>query len=89
MMTTLVEKLRNLLITRQQAYQQTFNLESLAVQKVLLDLAKFCRANASTFHQDPRAHALLEGRREAYLRIMKHINLDTEEFIKQYGKGLE
>lgn len=50
------------------------------------DLAKFCRANDTTFHSDPRLHAVLEGRREVFLRIIKHLKLDSEQFLNAYGK---
>jgi hypothetical protein len=52
---------------------------------VIADLAKFCRATKPTFHEDPRVHALLEGRREVFLRIMEHRNLPTEELYRLYG----
>lgn len=84
-----IEKIRNKLFYRRQCYLLVFNLESQAVQQVLYDLAKFCRANDSTYERDPRDHAVREGRREVWLRIQKHIKLDPEEFIKTYGKGLE
>jgi hypothetical protein len=42
--------------------------------EALLDLAEFCRANESCFHEDPRMHAALEGRREVWLRIQEHIH---------------
>lgn len=48
---------------------------------VLADLAKFCRATEPCWHPDPRTHALLEGRREVWLRIQKHINLPAEMLI--------
>lgn len=45
---------------------------------MLADLAKFCRANESTFDADPRIHALLEGRREVFLRIINFLSIDSE-----------
>lgn len=80
------EKLKNYLFNRRMAYVQVFNPESIHVQVVLKDLARFCRALDSTFHKDPRAHAILEGRREVWLRIQKHLKLDQEQFLKSYGK---
>ena len=64
---------------RQQAYKRAFknNPEALA------DLAQFCRANESCFHSDPRIHAMLEGRREVYLRIMKYLGTSLDELIQQ------
>lgn len=72
---------RDFLRTRQQAYRQTFAGEY--SRKVLTDLAKFCRANESTFHTDPRMEGVLQGRREVWLRISKHLNL-TDEQLQSY-----
>jgi hypothetical protein len=79
------DKTLGLLTLRKQAYQQTFNKESVAVQRVLKDLAKFCRANITTFHPDSRMHAHLEGRREVWLRITQHLQLTPEELLKILG----
>jgi hypothetical protein len=43
---------------------------------VLGDLRDFCRARETTFDEDPRTHALLEGRREVWLRIAGNLHLD-------------
>ncbi len=48
---------------------------------VLIDLAEFCRANETCFHQDPRVHAALEGRREVWLRIQEHIHLTPAQLV--------
>jgi len=71
-----------LLSFRKQAYQITFNKESVHAQRVIKDLAKFCRANSTTFHPDARMHAVLEGRRETFLRIQQFIQLTPEELLK-------
>ena len=47
-------------------------------QKVLADLRKFCRGDRSTFDADPRIHALLEGRREVFLRILAMLGVPSE-----------
>lgn len=80
------EKFKAFLFRRRMAYLQVFNPESIHTKIVLHDLARFCRANNSTFHKDERAHALLEGRREVLLRIQKHLKLDSDQFWKHYGK---
>jgi hypothetical protein len=54
-------------------------------QEVLKDLAHFCRACETCFHKDPRVHAVLEGRREVFLRIAQHLNLTTEQLFHLYG----
>jgi hypothetical protein len=59
-----------------------------AVQEVLIDLATFCRANESTFHEDARKAAMLDGRREVWLRIQNHLHLTAEELMALYaGRG--
>lgn len=61
------------------AYNRVFEKESPYTETVLRDLAVFCRAHVPTYHPDPRIHALLEGRREVWLRIQEHLNLTIEE----------
>lgn len=51
-------------------------------EKVLADLARFCRANTTTFDKDARIHALLEGRREVFLRIAGFLGVDPQEALK-------
>lgn len=62
---------------RKNAYQQMANQP--AGQQVLADLADFCRAYASCFHEDPRIHARLEGRRDVWLRIQAHLKLSDDQ----------
>ena len=70
---------------RQRAYQVAFT--SPAGSAMLTDLAKFCRARAqdSCFHPDPRVHAVLEGRREVYMRIIQHLRLNPEQLSMLYA----
>lgn len=68
---------------RQTDYIRTFNTPH--GEKVMADLAKFCRANESTFHPDPRVHAALEGRREVFLRIRAHMDLADRELWALFG----
>lgn len=68
---------------RKQAYQITFGTS--AGQRVLSDLAVFCRANDTCFDPDPRLHAVAEGRREVWLRIQRHLNLSSEELFVLTG----
>ena len=56
-----------------------------AGQAVLRDLEKFCRANETCFHADPRQHAVLEGRREVWLRIQAHLNLGPEDLFQLFS----
>lgn len=49
------------------------------------DLAKFCRANKTCWDDDARMHAMLEGRREVWLRIQQHLELTPEELLALYA----
>jgi hypothetical protein len=85
-MQELVERVKDFIRSRQTAYLMVFRKEDKAVEMVLKDLAKFCRANKTCFHEDERIHANLEGRREVFLRIMEHINLTPDEYWDKYGR---
>lgn len=77
---------KQLLQGRQVAYVQVFSDEkNLYAKEVLKDLAKFCRADETTWHPDARVHAALEGRREVWLRISQHLKLSLEELQKIYS----
>jgi hypothetical protein len=66
---------------RSYAYKWAFRKEEAAAQLVLRDLAKFCRAHRSTYHSDPRMQAVLEGRREVWLRIQEFLNLSDQQLF--------
>lgn len=86
----IVNKIKDYVAKRQQAYQQVFNPDNLFLKEVLDDLEKFCREYETTFHPDQRVHALLEGRREVLLRIKRHMNMNTKDLIKYYtSKGIK
>lgn len=80
----IVQKVYDFLHNRKRAYQLTFTTET--GKDVLADLAKFCRATESTFHPDPRVAATLDGRREVFLRIQQHLQLDVETLYELYGR---
>lgn len=61
------------------AYNRVFDKANVYTEEVLKDLAKFCRAHQTAFHADARMHAVLEGRREVWLRIQEFLNLPIEE----------
>lgn len=79
----LTERLRLALLERQHQYKQTFKGPN--ADAVLRDLARFCRANESTFHEDGRAHAVAEGRREVWLRIQSHLGLSPQDLWALYS----
>lgn len=64
------------------AYNQVFQKKSIHAQVVLKDLAEFCRAHKTTFLPDPRAHAVLEGRREVWLKIQEYLQLTPEQIYQ-------
>lgn len=78
------EVISRFLRRRRTAYVQVFCTP--VGEEVLRDLARFCRAHDTTFHPDQRLHAVLEGRREVFLRIQRHIQLSDEALWKLYGK---
>lgn len=69
---------------RKRAYQ--FAFPDPKNSEVLKDLAKFCRANASCFDDNDRRHAIAEGRREVWLRIQQHLNLQPDDLYEIYNK---
>lgn len=82
------ETKRARLDARRRAYSRVFSGkgDEADVEAVMLDLAWFCRAFTTTFHPDPRAHALGEGRREVFLRIADHVGLDIDTLFVKYHK---
>lgn len=80
-----VTHLRTHLAERKHAYQLVFSDQ--IGRAVLEDLEKFCRGGLkySTFHPDPRVHAALEGRREAYNRIRQHLDLPLDDLVELYA----
>lgn len=82
----IIDQVKNLLRTRKSSYVQTFEGVG-ASRAVLKDLARFCYANKTAFHADPRAHAVAEGRREVWLRIQQHLNLSSDELFNLTQEG--
>ena len=80
----LFQAARNFLFARRTAYRATFF--NPPGEAVLKDLAKFCRAHASTAHADPIMAARLDGRREVFLRIQTHLRLTDEQLWEMYGE---
>ena len=84
-MSTTLEKVKNFIFKRGEDYRNTFDDSSESAKNVLKDLESFCRANESTFNPDPRIHAVLEGRREVYLRIRDQLVLSNDELWAKYS----
>lgn len=81
----MLEQARQFLRSRQSAYQRLFLGHGVDTDVVLDDLAKFCRASASTYHVDQRLSDVLIGRREVFLRIAHYLNLSDEQLWSLYG----
>jgi len=75
---------QSFLAARRDAYKATYL--NPPGQRVLKDLAKFCRALESTFNPDPHIAAKLDGRREVFLRIQSHLQLTDDELWSLYGE---
>lgn len=69
---------------RKRAYQLAF--PDPKNSEVLKDLARFCRANATCYDDNDRRHAIAEGRREVWLRIQQHLDLQPDQLYEIYTK---
>ena len=78
----MLEKLRQLLFARQYQYKLTFR--SPPGRVVLKDLAKFCRAHTSVFHESQRATDVQIGRKEVWERIVHHMHMSPESLWDLY-----
>lgn len=87
-MSAVVEWVKERLMARRTAYVSVFDFDNSNAQAVLQDLAKFCRSEKSTFHEDPRMEARLDGRKEVWLRIQHHLRLSPEQLWKLYSGNL-
>ncbi len=82
---SLKDEAKTVLSNRTLSYQRVFLQKDRDTDRVLLDLAKFCRASTSTFHPDARLAAQLDGRREVWLRIIQHLKLTENQLWDLYG----
>lgn len=71
---------------RQLSYRNIFDPKNIFAIEVLKDLKKFCHADQSSFHPDPRVHAVIEGRREVWLRIQHQLEKTLDELLELYTK---
>ena len=79
----MIDKIKDFISGRAYAYRKTFDCPH--GDKVLRDLATFCRAHNTTAHKDDKVTYLQEGRREVWLRIQQHLNLDDEQLWELFG----
>jgi len=69
---------------RKHAFQRVFrdggaSLDDIHI--VMTVLRRFCRWRESTFHEDPRKHALAEGRREVILHVDDYCELSIDDLV--------
>ena len=81
----MLERAKELLRNRSKAYARLFLGHGTDTDIVLADLAKFCRAHESTFHENDRIAAHLDGRREVWNRIAHYLHLTDEQLWSIYG----
>jgi hypothetical protein len=81
---TLYQRVLDFLRLRKRAYQLTFQQPK--TNEVLKDLAKFCYANETPKCGDLYRLGVAAGRREVWLRIMRHLNLQPDELYEIYSK---
>ena len=85
---------RELVQTRKTAYQLTFQKDQPANVEVMIDVARFCRANETCIVRDKNgaidtnATLVLEGRREVWNRIQQHLGLTPEQLFSLYSGNL-
>lgn len=77
------QRVKEFLMRRRTAYVRVFDGPN--AELVLADLMKFCRANETAFRLSDRETALLEGRREVWLRIQHHLQLSPDQLWKLYS----
>jgi len=82
MLKNTLSNLKFLFQERRRAYQLVFKHNTASHNIVLKDLAKFCRAHGSCYHKDPKMSAMLEGRREVWLRIQEYLRLTEDDIYK-------
>lgn len=86
MISKAVEVTLRFLRDRKKAYQLTFQLNQPSNVIVMEDLAKFCRAAETCVVPGDRDKSLvLEGRREVWLRIQQHLQLQPEVLFALYS----
>lgn len=82
------QQVEQYLRNRARAYRAVFSTNACTegdLEFVMLDLAHFCRAFVTAYDSDARNHALLEGRREVFLRIFDHVSLSHDVLMQRYA----
>ena len=70
-------KLQQFFSRRRRAYAATFSGPQADI--VLEDLARFCKAEQTPFHENQRLTDVMIGRQEVWLRIKNHLHLSDDE----------
>lgn len=82
---SLKDEAKSVLANRALSYQRVFLKKGVDTDRVLCDLAKFCRASESTYHVDARLSDILIGRREVFLRISHFLKLTEDQLFSLYA----
>lgn len=83
MIPTMAETLAFLSL-RKRSYQSIFGEAGPAGSEAMKDLAKFCYGFKSTAVPNRDLSLVLQGRREAWLRICEHLHISEEELTRLY-----
>lgn len=70
---------------RKKSYQSIFGTSGIIGSDALKDLARFCYATKSCAVPNRDLTLVLSGRREVWLRICEHLNLQPDELATLYG----
>lgn len=81
---TRYQRILDFLRLRKRAYQLAFSNRNNST--VLKDLAKFCYANKTPRCTDLYRLGVAAGRREVWLRIQEHLNLQPDELYELYNQ---
>jgi len=72
-------KILDIFRRRRHAYRDLFAKDDPNVRKVLADLKRFCRYQASTFSEDANRQSYLNGRRDVLERILGFVHFTEDE----------
>ena len=67
------------ILKRYQAYKRKFQKGDPDADKIMADLSEFCGFLDTTFKGDEKQMLIMEGRRQVFLRIFGHTNLDGQD----------
>lgn len=78
------QRVIDLLRNRGRAYRVIFNPQLGEAKIVLKDLATFCRARETVYHESEKMTYVLIGRQEVFRRIEQHLKLEPDDLYKLF-----